>query len=502
MTTNAQPTWEEIRKAPSFSESMRLTNERFMIGEIPPQGGALDGIAPIWTKENIKDGVVAAIPGALAMCAGALSLYSGHFVAGTMLGGFGLAGGIALVNAVATRHARGGYLLKQPHIEEVTPAPMPADMDDGNGKWWGQDVQDALDAFEIKATVVSKDDTGATVDVYGLSVSKGFDINKVTTIGANFSRALCLPRGKRVSIDANAGGGLAALYVPKKKERDIRVSDLLKQAANSGATIPGLIGESSTGETLIVDISKAPHMYVAGETGSGKSVMIVCLALSAAYSLSPDKLHITCIDPKRVDLSLLNGLPHMAEKAITDMHKALARLQMMKLMMEQRYTEMEKAGVRNLAAFNKKHPERAMPYHLLVIEELTLATGNTSPLDEDDKTPVGKAIENTLVELAIAARAAGIFMVLGVQRFDAKTFDGQLRQNVPSVIGMKVKARASSDMIIGQSGCETLDGNGECFVLMSGQNSPTRAQGAFATEDEIKGLVSSINKKWAVRNAA
>ena len=187
----------------------------------------------------------------------------------------GFATGLAIIVAIAildaSRPLRNGYWLLKPDAPETPSDPaslmMLAEGLDPEG-WWGKKVQDALNAYGIKATVVAMDTSGATMDVYELEVQKGFDINVVTTLGDNFARALALPKGERVLVDANIGNGRAALFIPKKESRAIHAMALIPQAKESQAILPGLIGEDLVGKPLVVDITQAPHLLVGGEIGN------------------------------------------------------------------------------------------------------------------------------------------------------------------------------------------------------------------------------------------
>lgn len=400
--------------------------------------------------------------------------------------------GIAILDA--SRGERNGWLLAQPDRPDDE---LSDDLFEEDGRWWGQDVQDTLDVYGIKCAVTKQDTSGATVDIYELQPERGFNVNSINGLGDNFSRDLGLPKGKRVTADANIGGGKAALYVPKSKRRSISAKSMLSMATHQGLKIPALVGEDVTGKPFFIDMESAPHIFVGGETKSGKSVQIINMILSMAYSLPPAELEITMIDPKRVELSMCNGLPHTS-RAVTDMEEAMVVLQSILAEMNARYAIFEKTGVRNIEGYNRKNKNK-MSYKVVVTEELTMAVKNETPVFDDDGnkiSTVGKEIERVFVDATVAARAAGIHFIFGVQRFDSKTYDGQLRQNVPSVIGMKVRYWQASEMMIGQKGCESLRGAGDCYVLMTGDDTPTRAQAAYASDEDIENIVQAIIEKW------
>ena len=418
----------------------------------------------------------------------------------------GFATGLAIIVAIAildaSRPLRNGYWLLKPDAPEMPSDPaslmMLAEGLDPEG-WWGKKVQDALNAYGIKATVVAMDTSGATMDVYELEVQKGFDINVVTTLGDNFARALALPKGERVLVDANIGNGRAALFIPKKESRAIPAMALIPQAKDSQAILPGLIGEDLVGKPLVVDITQAPHLLVGGEIGNERLHQLLNMVLSSAYHCAPTQLQITLIDPKRIELQVCNALPHVLEPVITDMHKAYSKLQQLQVEMDKRCQQLLDAGVSNIAGYNAMHVDDPMPYQLVIISEifLMLQTGQQANATQEEER-LGQALKTLLIALVTAAPAQsiGVHFLFGIQCFDAKTCGQTLRQGIPSSIGLRVRGQAFSEMLIGQAGCETLGKNGECYVYMSGDASPVRAQVAAATEAERAQLVQEIKEKW------
>lgn len=416
----------------------------------------------------------------------------------------GLAVVVALAILDASRPLRGGHWLAKPDepvvvTEEQTKRRFLIDDGIDLEKWWGKNVQDALNAHGIKASVVALDTSGASVDVYELLVQKGFDINNVKDLGDNFARSLGLPKGERVSVDANIGNGRAALYVPKKQRRSISTAEMMQQAAASPYALPGLIGEDLLGNALIVDIARAPHLLVGGEITDERAVQMLNMILSSAYSRSPTTLKITLVDPKRLEMAVCNRLPHMTEPVITDMQVAYQRLKTIHDLMEERCQQLQTAGAGHIEGYNVLNPETPMPYHLIAFSELSMALKVDAPLDGETSTTVGEGIKKLLLNLVGAAptQAVGIHFLFGVQCFDAKTCGEALRQGIPSSIGLRVRGQSFSEMLIGQSGCETLNNSGDCYVFMSGSSTPVRAQVASASEVDIVKLVQAIKDKWS-----
>lgn len=426
----------------------------------------------------------------------------------------GFATGLAIIVGFfildATRPLRGGHWLGKPEEEPVIAPPSIEETEEAikrrflveegmdPDKWWGKRVQDALIAHNIKANVVVLDTSGATHDMYELEVQQGFDINVITTLGDNFARALKLPKGEHVTIDANVGNGRAALFVPKTEARPIRTLEMLQTEGQPNCTLPGLVGEDLRGNAILLDITQAPHLLIGGEIGMERAGQMLNLILSAAYNVSPETLRITLIDPKMLELSVCNTLPHVTEPVITDMHKAYKRLLHIKEMMNIRCKQFLDAGVNNIAAYNRRFPEHALPYQVVAFSELTVGLKCTVPISADDDREVGDAIKSLLLELVGAAptQEAGIHFLFGIQCYDPKTCGETLRQGIPSSIGMRVRAHEFSELLIGQSGCETLDEHGECYVFMSGDATPKRALAALASDEEIEQAVQAIREKW------
>ncbi|MDD5392791.1 MAG: FtsK/SpoIIIE domain-containing protein [Thiothrix sp.] len=416
----------------------------------------------------------------------------------------GFATGLAIIVAIAildaTRPLRGGHWLAKPEVAKAEEIKHRFLVEEGMDpdKWWGKKVQDALNAHGVKANVVVLDTSGATLDMYELEVQQGFDINNIATLGDNFARSLKLPKGDHITVDANIGNGRAALYIPKTKYRAIRTLDMLQTAQKSGYPLPGLVGEDLVGNPVVVDITHAPHLLVGGEVGMERAGQMLNILLSTAYSLPPDKLRITLIDPKVLELAVCNSLPHVTEPVIIEMHKAYRRLLHIREMMNQRCQLFAEAGVNNIAAYNRRFPEQPMPYQLIAFSELTIGLKCGVPVSADDDREVGEAIKALLLEMIGAAptQEAGIHFLFGIQCYDPKTCGEALRHGIPSSIGMRVRAHEFSELLIGQKGCETLGEQGECYVFMAGDASPKRALAAAISGEDIEQAVLAIREKW------
>ena len=541
-----QPTWQEIKKANSFGESVNLANRRYKLGNLPHDGGKLSCVDPIWTKENassvgecIKEGVgyglkASVIPAALfgisALATGGTSLAAGVFGVGSVY--------VAnkLIGAMATRHKRDGWLLEnpEPKKEPVKAPEMPVDMDDGNGKWWGQDVQDALDAHftkftevtnmvdsveGIKVPVVSvKTDRlvhvvamteAVNVKLFELEARNGFDSANIAKAVTTLSRDLKLPKGSQIMVEDNIGNGRIGLFVPKPKieykdDAGKKLSYVPFSASKKHliGKLPWAVGMAVSGEFVTLDLTKMPHMIVGGETESGKSVGLMMGILSMASAVSPLNLRLHLADPKESSMPMLERLPHVsalasnAKKMVPVLIKVLdiyaARKAMWKKSKVQDANDLEKLG-------------HHMPYHVVVIEEAATLIRDKTPvpgeIDENGKElkstkTYGQWCEELLLEIANKGRAARIHLILATQYFAKSIFDSELVANITAGICYRVDAYTSSKMVVKQAGGEKLMGNGDCLVKHKGIRSAIRCQGVYMDTPEIEATVTAIRKQW------
>ena len=415
----------------------------------------------------------------------------------------GLAVAVALAILDATRPLRGGYWLMKPEPPPNSPEVKNRFLlEEGIDpeKWWGKKVQEALSAHGVQARVVALDTSGASVDVYELEVQKGYDINLIAHLGDNFARSLALPKGERVLVEANIGNGRAALYIPKAAKRRVPSTELITQrtADFTKFKLPGLVGEDLVGKPLVVDIAQAPHLLVGGEVGSERASQLLNMLFSMAYYCSPQQLQMTVIDPKKIELPVVNQLPHLTEAVVTDIQQAYTIFKQVQTVLEQRCQLLLEAGVGHISAYNELNPEHPIPYYIVAISELHVMLQNTTPVPELGDIALGQAVRQSLMSLVTAApaQAAGIHFLFGLQCYDPKTCGDMLRQAIPSAIGLRVCGQAFSEMLIGRPGCEVLGSHGQCYVLMSNDMTPVRAQVASATELEWVQLAQQIKEKW------
>ena len=277
------------------------------------------------------------------------------------------------------------------------------------------------------------------------------------------------------------GEALVGLEVPaptpnKVHLREVMESPVFRKVAGKGG-LPVAMGQDSGGNAVVVDLETLPHLLIAGATGSGKSVCINSVVASLLLTKPPDQLRMLMIDPKRVELTPFNGIPHLVAPVIVDVDQVNSALRALTREMFRRYKEMEDAGVRNIAGYNAKAKER-MPFLLLIVDELA-----------DLMIVGGFEVEQSLVRLAQLGRATGIHLVLATQRPSVNVVTGLLKANVPARIAFAVASQVDSRVILDMVGAERLLGKGDMLILNSDSPKPRRVQGTLVYDDEIDQLV-------------
>ena len=259
--------------------------------------------------------------------------------------------------------------------------------------------------------------------------------------------------------------------------RDVLESDDFKKAKGG---IPVGLGKDIAGKAIITNLAKMPHLLVAGSTGSGKSVCVNTLIASILFSRKPEEVKLILVDPKMVELSNYNGIPHLMVPVVTDMKKAAAVLRWAVREMEARYRTLATVGLRNIDSYNEQHPDTAMPFILIIIDEMA------------DLMLTAPDVEESINRLAAKARAAGIHMVLATQRPSVNVITGTIKANVPSRISFAVATQIDSRTILDMAGAEKLLGKGDMLFHPIGANKPIRIQGAFISDDEVESLVNFV----------
>ncbi|MCD2453279.1 hypothetical protein GO003_023135 [Methylicorpusculum oleiharenae] len=371
-------------------------------------------------------------------------------------------------------------------------------------------VEDILQDFNVVVEVVSVH-PGPVITRFELQPAAGVKVSRISSLSKDLARALSVSSVRIVEIIP--GKSVIGLEIPNQEREIVNLKELLASSgfekAKSALTLA--LGKDISGIPVVADLGKMPHALVAGTTGSGKSVAINTMILSLLYKSTPQDVRMIMIDPKMLELSVYEGIPHLLTPVVTDMKEASNSLRWAVGEMERRYKLMSKMGVRNLAGFNQLINDTAEkgetirdPFFVL---ERPLEDGEEFPtlttlpsivivIDElaDMMMIVGKKVEELIARLAQKARAAGIHLILATQRPSVDVLTGLIKANVPTRISFQVSSRIDSRTILDQGGAETLLGNGDMLFLPSGTSIPIRAHGAFVDDHEVHRVVEFLKK--------
>lgn len=333
---------------------------------------------------------------------------------------------------------------------------------------------------EAKVTNISR---GPAVTRYELQPNTGVKISKIVSLTDDIAMSLA---AKSIRIEAPIPGKSAVgIEIPNKEVESVFLRDVLTTGAfeDAKSRLTFCLGEDISGDTVLADVAKMPHMLIAGSTGSGKSVCINSLIISLLYKARPQELRMIMIDPKVVELSVYNGIPHLKAPVITDAKKAAGALLSEVDEMERRYRCFAEEGVRDLAGYNAvmkdKDPSKVMAHEVIIVDELAdlmmVAPGD---------------IEGSICRLAQMARAAGMHLIIATQRPSVDVITGVIKANIPSRIAFKVASQFDSRTILDGSGAEKLLGRGDMLFFPMGASEPTRIQGAFISDGEVEKVVA------------
>ena len=338
-------------------------------------------------------------------------------------------------------------------------------------------LEDTLASFGVGAKVVHIE-RGPSITRYELRPERGVKISKIASLADDIALALA---ATNVRIEAPIPGKSAVgIEVPNLTVSVVAIREILDALPNRGQVPPlwMALGKDITGRPVFGDLSKMPHLLVAGATGAGKSVCLNTIVASLLVSATPDQVQMLMIDPKRVELAVFSGIPHLIKEPITDPRLAAGALFEMTKEMDSRYERFAKAGVRKIEEYNAKYPHENLPYVVIVIDELA------------DLMLVAPAkVETTIMRLAQLARATGIHLVVATQRPSVDVITGLIKANVPSRIAFAVSSQTDSRVILDMNGAERLLGRGDMLYLPIDAPKPIRAQGAFITSSEVGRLV-------------
>lgn len=351
---------------------------------------------------------------------------------------------------------------------------------------------------------------GPVITRYELDLAPGVKVSRISGLSKDLARALSTTSVRVVEVIP--GKPYIGLELPNKSRETVYMSEVVasEQFQNVGGALPIVLGNDIAGDAVVADLSKMPHLLVAGTTGSGKSVGVNVMILSLLYKCKPEDCRFIMIDPKMLELSIYEGIPHLLTEVVTDMKDAGNALRWCVGEMERRYKVLAACGVRNLAGYNAKLKEAADAGH--PIHDPLWKPGDTMdeypPLLEkmpsivvivdefaDLMMVVGKKVEELIARLAQKARAAGIHLVLATQRPSVDVITGLIKANIPTRMAFTVSTKTDSRTILDQGGAETLLGMGDMLYLPSGQSHTIRVHGAFASDDDVHNVVND----WKAR---
>ncbi len=338
-------------------------------------------------------------------------------------------------------------------------------------------LEDTLASFGVGAKV-QHIERGPSITRYELRPERGVKISRIASLADDLALALA---ATSVRIEAPIPGKSAVgIEVPNANVSVVAIREILEALPNRGQ-IPPLwmaLGKDITGRPVFGDLGKMPHLLVAGATGSGKSVCLNTIVASLLVAATPDQVQMLMIDPKRVELTVYNGIPHLIKEVITDPKVAAGALLEMTREMDARYERFAKAGVRKIEEYNAKYPDERLPFVVIIIDELA-----------DLMLVAPSRVETTIMRLAQLARATGIHLIVATQRPSVDVITGLIKANIPSRIAFAVSSQVDSRTILDQAGAERLLGRGDMLFLPIDAPKPMRAQGALISGPEVTRLV-------------
>lgn len=364
-------------------------------------------------------------------------------------------------------------------------------------------VEQRLADFGVESKVVAVH-PGPVITRFELDLAPGIKVSKITGLSKDIARSMSVSSVRVVEVIP--GKSFIGLELPNEHREIVGLRDILEsdRYRQSRSPLSLALGKDIAGYPVVVDLAKMPHLLVAGTTGSGKSVSLNAMLLSMLFKATPEQLRMIMIDPKMLELSIYEGIPHLLTPVITDMKDAANALRWCVAEMDRRYRLMSMLGVRNLSGFNTKVTEAAKQGNPISTPEWLMALGNQSPelhalpmivvvADElaDMMMVVGKKVEELVTRIAQKARAAGIHLILATQRPSVDVITGLIKANVPTRIAFQVSSRIDSRTILDQQGAEQLLGNGDMLYLPPGTGVPVRVHGAYVGDDEVHRVVAA-----------
>lgn len=346
-------------------------------------------------------------------------------------------------------------------------------------------IEKTLDSFGVQARVAEVN-LGPAVTQYALNLSEGTKINKITALQNDLALALAAPTGA-VRIEAPIPGKkLVGVEVPNYTSTLVTMRNSLvsEQAQQTKAKLMVTLGQNVAGEVEVADVTKWPHVLIAGSTGSGKSVLIHSFIISLLYTRRPDEVQFMFIDPKRVELTQYDGIPHLLRSVIVDPDKAVNAFKWAVHEMEHRYKLFQQIpGARDLASFNEKTDTPKLPYIVIVVDEMA-----------DLMAYAKNEAEGLITRLAQMSRATGIHLILATQRPSVDVITGLIKANIPTRIALNVTSVTDSRVILDASGADKLIGKGDMLYLPPDAAKPRRIQGVFVSDDELRRVIEHLKQ--------
>ena len=363
-------------------------------------------------------------------------------------------------------------------------------------------IERKLKEFGVEVKVVSAS-PGPVITRYEIEPSIGVKGSQIVNLSKDLARTLSVV-SIRV-VEAIPGKHTMGLEIPNPSRQTVKLSEILGSKAyhDMASPLTVALGKDIAGNPVVADLGKMPHLLVAGTTGSGKSVGINAMILSLVYKAGPDAVRLIMVDPKMLELSVYEGIPHLLAPVVTDMRQAAAALNWCVAEMDRRYKLMSALGVRNLAGYNQKIRD-AKKSGLTLNHPFSLTPDNPEPLEPmpmivvvidelaDMMMVVGKKVEELIARLAQKARAAGIHLILATQRPSVDVITGLIKANIPTRIAFQVSSKIDSRTILDQQGAEALLGQGDMLYLPPGSGLPNRVHGAFVSDGEVHRVVEYL----------
>ena len=353
-------------------------------------------------------------------------------------------------------------------------------------------LQDTLKSFGINVTITNVS-CGPTVTQYEFQPEQGVKLSRIVGLADEIKMNLA---AEDIRIEAPIPGKAAVgIEVPNDHNSTVMLRDLIQSEAfqKSKSKLSFAVGKDIAGQPVVADITKMPHLLIAGATGSGKSVCINTLIMSILYKASPDEVKLIMVDPKVVELSVYNGIPHLLIPVVTDPKKAAGALNWAVAQMTERYNIFAEYNVRNLEDYNKKiqsmkdengENPKPLPQIIIIVDELA-----------DLMMVASGEVEDAICRLAQLARAAGIHLIIATQRPSVNVITGLIKANMPSRIAFAVSSGVDSRTILDMNGAERLLGKGDMLFYPQGYQKPARLQGAFVTDEEVGQVVKFLSEK-------